>query len=245
MGIRFRNYRSRLHSYYVNLGRDEQYRRSKPASGVSQDNWQKICDRFESDDFKKLSLQNSQNRELQVVNHCAGTVSFVRFRENKRDPETGQEMGRINLYHGTHFSEKKGRWVAPVAQDNYDNMVVCQSQAEPEPEDDSIPPTEDEICDDVLGKRRGYTLGLGHGVMPSSSRHDRPSMEEIRINNEETNRRLEEAERRAEDVEMRRDELSIEMVNQARKIEELENWKNRLELFMSNFGPAYPSGMNA
>ncbi|KAL5727331.1 hypothetical protein ACHQM5_000541 [Ranunculus cassubicifolius] len=69
-------------------------------------------------------------------------------------------------------------------------------------------------------------------------------MEEIRRNNEEINGRLEEAERRADVAEMRRDVLSIEMVNHARKIEELENWKARLELCMSNFGPAFPLRMN-
>lgn len=123
-----------------------------------------------------------------------------------------------------------------------ENMVGRQSQVAPE--DDSIPPTEDGICVDVLGKRPGgYTLGLGNGVMPCTSRQERQSVEEIQRSNEETNRRIEEAERRAEDAEMRRDELGLEMINQTRKIEELENWKARLEQFMSSFGPAFPGGM--
>ncbi|KAL5726573.1 hypothetical protein ACHQM5_009606 [Ranunculus cassubicifolius] len=51
--------------------------------------------------------------------------------------------------------------------------------------------TEDDICDIVLGKRRGYKRGLGNGILPpsfSTSTCHHPEIEELR--------------RRAEDAEI-------------------------------------------
>lgn len=113
LASRFRSYRCNLHMHYKNLRGDDQYKRQHPHDDVTQEDWNSICDWFETDDFKvkknhvimiielhifyiclvlllikisciwvqKLSEQNSINRQNLQVNHCAGSRSFVRYRE--------------------------------------------------------------------------------------------------------------------------------------------------------------------
>ncbi|KAF9590151.1 hypothetical protein IFM89_031755, partial [Coptis chinensis] len=111
-----------------------------------------------------VSTHNQYSRSCLVVNHCAGSKSFVRIirADMSVDPETQQEAGMIALYRKTHFSEKKG-WVSHEAENNYERMVELQNQPTLE---GSNPLTEEEIFDEVLGVRLGYKRGLGHGEAP-------------------------------------------------------------------------------
>ncbi|KAF9611902.1 hypothetical protein IFM89_036685 [Coptis chinensis] len=159
---RFRDHRCALHKYYVRIPNNVN-KRQHPFNGVSQDSWERWCDLWETDKFKDVSTHNQYSRSCLVVNHCAGSKSFVRIRGDMPvDPETQQEAGMIALYHKTHFSEKKG-WVSHEAENNYERMVELQNQPTPE---GSNPLTEEEIFDEVLGVRPGYKHGLGHGEAP-------------------------------------------------------------------------------
>lgn len=60
---------------------------------------------------------------------------------------------------------------------------------------------EDEICDLVLGKRYGYTHGLGYGILPpsfSSSNCFHPDVEKLRRRAKTTERQDQGAERHNE-----------------------------------------------
>ncbi|KAF6135592.1 hypothetical protein GIB67_015445 [Kingdonia uniflora] len=80
--------------------------------------------------------------------------------EFKDDSETQQPLGMIELYRRTHLSSKG--WTSLVAEENY---LKDESEAE-----GVVPKIEDEILNTVLGARSGYSKGLGHGVLPQSSK---------------------------------------------------------------------------
>lgn len=118
-----------------------------------------------------------------------------------------------------------------------DAMVTLQTEATANAEN-APPPSEDEIANTVLGEKRGYTRGLGHGVMPPSSSSSRRNavVDELQRNVEDANRRLEHAEMRSDEAEKRNEELS-------RQVEALQTWKAQMEdLFMLGIGPGAPSG---
>ncbi|KAF6176449.1 hypothetical protein GIB67_010086 [Kingdonia uniflora] len=78
-----------------------------------------------------------------------------------------------------------------------------------------MPKTEDEILNTVLGVRFGYSKGLGHGVLPQSSKR----VLSIQLE-EEVQRRRDGEEfqrRRAEKAEKSNEELKAEMVSQRKK----------------------------
>lgn len=243
MGQRFKDYRCRLYQYYKRLEGDHHQRRRHPYEGVSQEHWYAICDRFQTEDFKKLSEKNSANRKFLHVNHCAGSKSFVRYREELRLEELNfireltmwkVKMGVIGLVLSLRTS--------PLAKKNHEEMLKLQSQ----PILDGCDPlTEDEICDQVLGTRPGYICGLGHGKVPLSfsSTSFHPEMIELT--------------RRAEEAEKLNEELNERVLAQDRKIEEMKAVQDRkmeemqanmegmtakIEAFMLKFGGEPSSG---
>ncbi|KAF9588438.1 hypothetical protein IFM89_010197 [Coptis chinensis] len=142
---------------------------------------------------RDVSTHNQYSHSCLVVNHCAGSKSFVRIRADMPvDPETQQEAGMIALYRKTHFSEKKG-WVSHEAENNYERMVELQNQPTPE---GSNPLTEEEIFYEVLGVRPGYKRGLGHGEAPPSRKrmagYGHPNVDQLRARAEEAESQLEE-----------------------------------------------------
>ncbi|KAL5728342.1 hypothetical protein ACHQM5_001438 [Ranunculus cassubicifolius] len=77
---RLREHRCRLHRYYKNLG-DSIDKRQSPPKNLSQENWNALCNTFETEEFKKRSEKNSENRAQLPVNHRGGSKPFVRYRE--------------------------------------------------------------------------------------------------------------------------------------------------------------------
>ncbi|KAF9625927.1 hypothetical protein IFM89_027795 [Coptis chinensis] len=177
LGQRFREFRCRLHKFYKKARSDRQ-RREKQYDGVSLEDWENITTWFETDKFKKLSVQNKGNRAKKIVHHRGGSKSFSNHREEKRDPETRQEPSMIEFYRMMYFNAGKG-WDSHVAEENYNKMLEIKSQPL---EEASEPRTEDEISKMVLGKKLGYNRGLGHGVEPlsSSSTYRNSEVEELR-----------------------------------------------------------------
>ncbi|KAF6175883.1 hypothetical protein GIB67_003371 [Kingdonia uniflora] len=117
---------------------------------------------------------------------------------------TQQPVGMTELYRRTHLSTKG--WTSLVAEENYDRMQQLKDELEAE---GVVPKTEDKIRNMVLGLRSGYSKGLGHGVLPQSSKR----VSSIQLE-EEVQRRKDEEEfqrRRAEEVEKRNEELTTEM----------------------------------
>ncbi|KAF6143584.1 hypothetical protein GIB67_012383 [Kingdonia uniflora] len=155
---------------------------------------------------KNSSEQNSSNRQKLPTNHYGGLKPFVKYFEESCDSETQQPVGMIELYRRTHLSSKG--WTSLVAEENYDRIQLLKDESEAE---GVVPKTEDEILNMVLGVRSAYSKGLGHGVLPQSSKR----VSSIQLEEEMQGRRDEEEfqRRRAEEAEKHNEELTAEMVS--------------------------------
>ncbi|XP_042951939.1 uncharacterized protein LOC122289083 [Carya illinoinensis] len=81
---RFSAFHCGLHKKYLSYGSHEE----ALASGSILVNplvWAKLCERWGSDSFKKISNQNRENRKKHNINHKAGRKSFVRILEEKKE----------------------------------------------------------------------------------------------------------------------------------------------------------------
>ncbi|RWR95813.1 structure-specific endonuclease subunit slx1 [Cinnamomum micranthum f. kanehirae] len=81
IGQRLKEFRCMLHVYYKSLSNDQ--RRRKPYVNVAQEDWERLCDWFETDKFKKLSTVNKAIRAKKKVHHCGGSRSFLNHRADK------------------------------------------------------------------------------------------------------------------------------------------------------------------
>ncbi|XP_058106613.1 uncharacterized protein LOC131249886 [Magnolia sinica] len=153
---RFKEYRSVLHKRCMS---HEEAPLSAPPH-VTDDDWRILCDRFSSNSFQKRSKINSDNREKLEVNHVAGSKSFAEFHHNMRDSVTGQKLGPVDLYRGTHCRQAMRSWVHPRADEIWAAMDTLRNQPTP----DGTQRSEPEILSEVLGTRSGYVRGLGHGA---------------------------------------------------------------------------------
>lgn len=105
-------------------------------------------------------------------------------------------------------------------------------------EEGDTPPTEDEICDDVLGPVIGYVPGLGHAFKPNSSTQVRKAtFRQL----EETSKRAEQAEKRVDAAEKQAAELSEEVQSLTQKTDRLESFVESLALRMDNGGSFPPA----
>ncbi|XP_035546773.1 uncharacterized protein LOC108993919 isoform X2 [Juglans regia] len=78
LGKKFNDFHYQLHKIYMGCATHGEAL-LKPTSLVESDVWKKLCGRWGSDEFKKISNQNKVNRKRQHVNHTAGRKSFVRL----------------------------------------------------------------------------------------------------------------------------------------------------------------------
>ncbi|KAI3924763.1 hypothetical protein MKW92_028419 [Papaver armeniacum] len=199
----YRQFRCTLHKHYLQYKQDGT-ERENPHHQVKQEDWEKLCTWFESDEFQKSSTQGKQSREANTTIHCTGSKPFARYREEMCDPETGEVVEQIEFYKLTHC--KNDVWTCHTAEENYGKMLELRAAPTPE---GSTPLTDAQICEQVLGVRSGYVKGLGHG-------YEKPSSSSIEYNAE-----LGEALRRADEAERRNKELEERVEEQNRTIQGL------------------------
>lgn len=99
-------------------------------------------------------------------------------------------------------------------------------QVAPTP-DQATPLTEDQVYDTVIGPRRGYVHGLGHGQDP------RPYASLSEFDNVESRRYAREAERRAEEAERRAEDAHRRLEESERRTDEkMEAMKEQMQAEM-------------
>ncbi|TYK14211.1 CACTA en-spm transposon protein [Cucumis melo var. makuwa] len=106
------------------------------------------------------SRTNKAARQKQPYNHSSGSKSFLQ-RQYELAERKGQPVDRVELFRETHV--RAGTFVSQAAEDAHNQMLELQSQPTLE---GSQPLSENEICDQVLGRRLGYSKGLGWGPKP-------------------------------------------------------------------------------
>ncbi|KAA0065781.1 CACTA en-spm transposon protein [Cucumis melo var. makuwa] len=86
--------------------------------------------------------------------------ALYKLAERKEEP-----VDRVKLFRETHV--RAGTFVSQATEDAHNQMLELQSQPTLE---GSQPLSEDEICDQVLGRRPGYSKGLGWGPKSKARR---------------------------------------------------------------------------
>ncbi|KAG6722725.1 hypothetical protein I3842_03G174300 [Carya illinoinensis] len=159
---RFNAFHHELHRIYLSYANHDE----ALANGtvlVSPLVWVKLCGRWGSEAFKKISTKNRENRKRLIINHTAGRKSFVRILEEKRT-ESGN---LVDFFKETHWSKKNSKFLSPATEDKYKDMVGKLDNLEPEQRTDE---TAAGVFREVLGHRPGYSRGLGEMVIPESTR---------------------------------------------------------------------------
>ncbi|XP_050940280.1 uncharacterized protein LOC127149120 isoform X2 [Cucumis melo] len=152
----FKEFRADCHTHFKKYSDPEEARANPPNALVGRDEeWHFLCDHYISRAFQEQSRTNKAARQKQPYNHSSGSKSFLQ-RQHELAERRGQPVDRVELFRETHV--RAGTFVSQAAED-----------AHPIPEG-SQPLSEDEICDQVLGRRPGYSKGLGWGPKPKARR---------------------------------------------------------------------------
>ncbi|XP_028055209.1 uncharacterized protein LOC114259394 [Camellia sinensis] len=87
-----------------------------PPENMEKETWKFLCEKWSDKDYKVRCGKNKLNREKLKVLHTAGSKAFRKVQYDERDRATGEELGLVELYKKTHFSEKKEAWVHADAE---------------------------------------------------------------------------------------------------------------------------------
>ncbi|TYK00236.1 CACTA en-spm transposon protein [Cucumis melo var. makuwa] len=110
------------------------------------------------------SRANKAARHKQPYNHSSGSKSFLQ-RQYELTERKGEWVDHVELFRETHVRAEM--FVSQATEDAHNQMLELQSQPTSE---GSQPLSEDEICDQVLDRRPGYSKGLGWGPKPKACR---------------------------------------------------------------------------
>ncbi|XP_042990753.1 uncharacterized protein LOC122317798 [Carya illinoinensis] len=159
---RFNAFHHELHKKYESYGSHEEAL-AAGSTMVGLEVWAKLCERWGTEEFKKIARQNRENRKAQTINHTAGRKSFVRLMEEKR----ATSANLVEFYKESHWSKKNGKFVTAATENTYNEMVRKMDGLEPEQRNDEAAAS---VFREVLGHRPGYARGLGEMVIPESTR---------------------------------------------------------------------------
>ncbi|KAL3618944.1 hypothetical protein CASFOL_037172 [Castilleja foliolosa] len=154
-----RQQRYRLHMHYKKFGNVREAKRNKPASVNDQQQWEILCDHFNSPEFQHQSEANSNNRKKMQAKHVTGRTPFTII-QNEISLKNG-ECDMIELYKFTH-ENVRGTWSSDVAKKNWEQMNELRDLYAAE----GVEKSEQEIVTEVIGRGNGYIKGLGYGPKP-------------------------------------------------------------------------------
>ncbi|KAL3618539.1 hypothetical protein CASFOL_037621 [Castilleja foliolosa] len=169
-----RQQRYRLHVHYKKFGNVREAKRNKPASVNDQQQWEILCDHFNSPEFQHQSEANSNNRKKMQAKHVTGRTPFTII-QNEISLKNG-ECDMIELYKFTH-ENVRGKWSSDVAKKNWEQMNELRDLYAAE----GVEKSEQEIVTEVIGRANGYIKGLGYGPKPPGKQNQlQQELEETR-----------------------------------------------------------------
>nr|CAD1836432.1 unnamed protein product [Ananas comosus var. bracteatus] len=161
----YREWRHRLHRYYLRFNSDEE-RLTKVPENVTDNDWRYLVKYFGSEEFKYLSARNKNNRAKQGISTIKGRTSFVRIRYNMRDPVTQAEPKMTDYWKATHLRHN-GDWMDGRSKDVMETLEDIEKE---QLQSGGPLLTPEEQMSKACGTRSGYIRGLGCGPRPSSRR---------------------------------------------------------------------------
>ncbi|KAL3622962.1 hypothetical protein CASFOL_033262 [Castilleja foliolosa] len=170
-----RQQRYRLHVHYKKFGNVREAKRNKPASVNDQQQWEILCDHFNSPEFQHQSEANSNNRKKMQAKHVTGRTPFTII-QNEISLKNG-DCDMIELYKYTH-ANVKGKWSSALAKKNWEQMNELRDLYAAE----GVEKSEQEIVAEVVGRGNGYIKGLGYGPKPPGKQSQlQQELEETRV----------------------------------------------------------------
>ncbi|KAL3652332.1 hypothetical protein CASFOL_002013 [Castilleja foliolosa] len=148
-----RQQRYRLHVHYKKFGNVREAKRNKPASVNDQQQWEILCDHFNSPEFQHQSEANSNNRKKMQAKHVTGRTPFTII-QNEISLKNG-ECDMIELYKFTH-ENVRGKWSSDEQMNELRDLYAAEG----------VEKSEQEIVTEVIGRANGYIKGLGYGPKP-------------------------------------------------------------------------------
>lgn len=120
-GRLYRNWRNRLHDYYLTFKTKEEALEHVPED-VNDSDWKFLVDYFSSPSFEIISMRNKVNKTKQRTNHTSGRKSFHAVSYDMRDPETGKEPDLQTLWKMTHV-RVNGEWIDEASKEVNDKVA--------------------------------------------------------------------------------------------------------------------------
>ncbi|KAA0062346.1 CACTA en-spm transposon protein [Cucumis melo var. makuwa] len=161
----FKEFQADCHRHFKKYSDPKEARANPPNALVERDeDWHFLCDHYISRAFQEQSRTNKAARQKQPYNHSSGSKLFLQ-QQYELAERKGEPVDRVELFRETHV--RAGTFVSQAAEDAHNQMLELQSQPTLE---GNQPLSEDEICDQVLGRRPGYSKGLGWGPKPKAHR---------------------------------------------------------------------------
>ncbi|XP_028100178.1 uncharacterized protein LOC114299601 [Camellia sinensis] len=198
MKLRYKTYRFNLRQHFRSFPTMESAL-ANPHEDIEKEVWRYLCQLWNDKTYQEKCQKNKENRfELKVL-HTAGSKAFRKVQYDERDKD-GKELGLVDLYHKTHFSQKRQAWVHNEAEIRHKKLKERENEAI---EDGSSPLSDEQLSIEVFGRKSGYISGLGHGPKPSTTASGRRTRVALEIENEETRRELEEQRRINEELNAR------------------------------------------
>ncbi|KAL3618505.1 hypothetical protein CASFOL_037587 [Castilleja foliolosa] len=164
-----RQQRYRLHVHYKKFGNVREAKRNKPASVNDQQQWEILCDHFNSPEFQHQSEANSNNQKKMQTKHVTGRTPFTII-QNEISLKNG-DCDMIELYKYTH-ANVKGKWSSDVQINELGDLYAAEG----------VEKSEQEIVTEVVGRVNGYIKGLGYGLKPPGKQSQlQQELEETRV----------------------------------------------------------------
>ncbi|CAL1393795.1 unnamed protein product [Linum trigynum] len=221
MKKRFINYKYAMHAHYL---KDPEKARTDPPVDRNIEDWNLLCDHFESEKFRKRSEINKVNKSKQVYAHTSGAKSLdqrIYELEKKKkqkqqeqptgeeqptemeDGETVEEEPLDMLLYAKRYQKADGSWVSEEPMKNYLEMQSLWIEAKAE----GKPLSGREIVQTVLKKKLKY----GPKENPRSAKEQQlqAELEAARA----------EAERKAKEFEEKIQSQEEQLKSQAEKIQ--------------------------
>ncbi|CAI9099343.1 OLC1v1036148C1 [Oldenlandia corymbosa var. corymbosa] len=197
----FKNYKHKLHKFYKEHGSKEEALMNVP-TGMDAHNWDEICNKFDSDSYKKLCTRNKANCAHLTIANANGTKSIARMIEEMKRNEN-EDVDSIGAYKLGHYNMKKGAWVSEAAEKKQAELIRVK---------DATGKTPAAICEQVLkgipGQARGRSVPKKRVIALEKSRYE-----------------IEKEKERANEPERSRDLLAEEVAaskEEYKKLEELQ-----------------------
>ncbi|XP_042385812.1 uncharacterized protein LOC121977289 [Zingiber officinale] len=136
----------------------------KPYKGVSQDDWDFLCNYFGTKKQMEISEKNTNNRFNRPLEGAHGSKTLVQHYHIAADPVTGELPSVVDTFE--KFFHKGGQWKNDWAAQKHAEMVdlrLTQSESEEftSTVDNVRQPKDVNIMTQVLGSRSRYVKGLG------------------------------------------------------------------------------------